>query len=83
MIFVDPDKRLGLFNHLKANGLGVQVHYVPVHLQPYYRKLFGYKDKMFPKTEAMYQSEISIPLFPAMSDSDVDRVVGLIKDYLT
>jgi len=82
MIFVDSDKRLGLFNHLKDNGIGVQVHYVPVHLQPYYRKLFGCSEGMFPKTEAMYKSEITIPLFPAMKNSDVDRVVELIKGYL-
>jgi dTDP-4-amino-4,6-dideoxygalactose transaminase len=82
MIFVDPDKRLGLFNHLKENDIGAQVHYVPIHLQPYYRKNFGYKEGMFPKSEAMYRSEISIPLFPALNDSDVDRVVKLIKDYL-
>ena len=82
MIFVDPDKRLGLFNHLRANGIGAQVHYLPVHLHPYYRREFGYKEGMFPKAEEMYRSEITIPLFPAMTDSDVDRVVGLIKDFL-
>ena len=82
IIFVEPDRRLGLFNHLKENGIGAQVHYVPVHLQPYYRKKFGYKEGMFPKAEQMYRSEISIPIFPAMSNSDVDRVAGLIKDYL-
>ena len=82
MIFVDPKKRLGLFNHLKNNDIGAQVHYLPIHLHPYYRKTFGYKEGMFPKSETMYRSEISIPIFPAMSDSDVDRVVGVIKNYL-
>jgi UDP-4-amino-4,6-dideoxy-N-acetyl-beta-L-altrosamine transaminase len=82
MIFVDADKRLGLFDHLKANGIGAQVHYVPVHLQPYYRRMFGYGEGMFPKSEEMYRSEITIPLFPAMSDSDIDRVAGLIRSYL-
>ena len=82
MIFVDPGRRLGLFNHLKENGIGAQVHYVPVHLHPFYRRQFGYKEGMFPKTEEMYGSEITIPLFPAMNDSDVDKVTGLIKNYL-
>jgi dTDP-4-amino-4,6-dideoxygalactose transaminase len=82
MIFVDPDKRLGLFNHLKKNEIGAQVHYVPIHLQPYYRKLFGYKEGMFPKAEGMYRSEISIPIFPAMSNSDVERVAEVIRNYL-
>jgi UDP-4-amino-4,6-dideoxy-N-acetyl-beta-L-altrosamine transaminase len=82
MIFVDPDKRLGLFNHLKKNDIGAQVHYVPIHLQPYYRRMFGYKEGMFPKAESMYRREISIPIYPAMSDSDVDRVVEVIRSYL-
>jgi dTDP-4-amino-4,6-dideoxygalactose transaminase len=83
MIFVHPDKRLGLFNHLKENGIGAQVHYLPVHLHPYYRREFGYKEGMFPKAEKMYRSEITIPLFPAMTDSDVDMIAELIKDYLS
>ena len=82
IIFVDRDKRLGLFNHLKENSILAQVHYVPVHLHPYYRRQFGYKEGMFPKAEEMYQSGISIPIFPAMSNSDVDRVVEVIKGYL-
>jgi UDP-4-amino-4,6-dideoxy-N-acetyl-beta-L-altrosamine transaminase len=66
------------YRHLRENGLGVQVHYVPIHLQPYYREHFGYKAGDLPKAEAYYRCAVSIPIFPAMSDEDVERVVRTV-----
>jgi len=60
---------------LKRRGIQCQVHYIPVHTQPYYQKHFGTKWGDFPKAENYYRQCLSIPLFPAMSDHDVERVV--------
>ncbi|MBF0166080.1 MAG: UDP-4-amino-4,6-dideoxy-N-acetyl-beta-L-altrosamine transaminase [Alphaproteobacteria bacterium] len=67
--------RRRVFDELRAMGIGVHVHYIPLHLQPYYRKRFGYKRGDFPVAEAYYDSALTIPLFPAMSDIDVERVI--------
>jgi UDP-4-amino-4,6-dideoxy-N-acetyl-beta-L-altrosamine transaminase len=63
---------------LKEKGIGTQVHYIPVHLQPYYREHFGFKEGDFPKAEHYYQQCLSIPLFPKMTDKDVQRVIDAI-----
>jgi dTDP-4-amino-4,6-dideoxygalactose transaminase len=58
---------------LKADGIGTQVHYLPVNRQPYYRRRYG--DTRLPGADAYYERVLSIPLYPTMADSDVDRVV--------
>ncbi len=58
---------------LRARGIGSQVHYIPVHLQPYYRRRYGAPN--LPGAEAYYARCLSVPLFPGMEDGDVDRVV--------
>lgn len=63
---------------LKEKGIGTQVHYIPVHLQPYYRELFGFKEGDFPKAEHYYQLCLSIPLFPKMTGDDIERVIKAI-----
>jgi dTDP-4-amino-4,6-dideoxygalactose transaminase len=63
-----------IFAELRAKGLGVQVHYIPVYLQPYYQQL-GYKNGSCPIAEDFYEREISIPLYQSMSAEDVDYVV--------
>ena len=58
---------------LKARGVGTQVHYIPVHRQPYYRKLYG--ELELPGAEAWYARCLSLPLYPGMEDGDVATVV--------
>lgn len=70
-----------LFEHLRESSIGVQVHYSPVHLQPYYRKL-GFVSGSYPCSEAYAQSVISLPLFPGLLDADQDRVVSVVEKYL-
>jgi len=65
---------------LKARGVGSQVHYIPVHRQPYYRGLYG--DLSLPGAEAWYARCLSLPLFPGMADADVAKVVGALKEAL-
>lgn len=65
---------------LKARGVGTQVHYIPVHTQPYYRQRYGELD--LPGANAWYDRCLSLPLFPGMEDADVDHVVAALSDVL-
>ena len=60
--------RLNVFRTLREKSIGVNVHYIPVHLQPYYIDMFGYKRGDYPKSEAYYDHAITLPLYPAMTD---------------
>jgi perosamine synthetase len=68
-----------LFQALRAENIGVNVHYIPVHRHPYYRDRFGYKGGEFPVAEAAYERLISLPMFHGMSDNDVEDVVGAVR----
>jgi UDP-4-amino-4,6-dideoxy-N-acetyl-beta-L-altrosamine transaminase len=74
----DPQRRRPLFEHLRAQGLGVQVHYLPVHWHPYYAGL-GYRRGQCPVVESFYASAISLPMFPGMDDDDVSHVVDSVR----
>lgn len=67
-------RKAEIFSRLRERGVGVQVHYIPVHLQPYYQQL-GYSSGLCPNAEDFYEREISIPLYPGMSDEDINYVV--------
>jgi UDP-4-amino-4,6-dideoxy-N-acetyl-beta-L-altrosamine transaminase len=73
--------RAAVFEGLRACGIGVQVHYIPIHTQPYYQAL-GFKRGDFPAAEDYYARTISLPLFPAMTDADQDRVVAALRELL-
>jgi len=64
-----------VFAALRAEGIGVNVHYLPVHLHPYYRQNFATAAGLCPRAEAAYEKIISLPIFPAMTDRDVDDVI--------
>lgn len=68
-----------LFEKLREKGLYLQVHYIPVHLQPYYKKI-GFKEGDYPKAEAYYRSTLSLPLYPDLKNSDVKIIIKIIKD---
>jgi len=70
-----------VFNKLRENGIGVNLHYIPIHSQPYYQNL-GFKIGQFPVSECYYQEAISIPLFHAMTESQQDRVVCELNNIL-
>jgi len=74
-------RRRQLFEHLRANDIGVQVNYLPVYWHPVYADL-GYQRGMCPVAEDYYAQEISLPLFPALTDGDVDRVIDLIREFV-
>jgi len=74
--------RARLFARLRGRGIGVNVHYIPVHLHPLYRQRFGTKPGLCPVAETAYEQILSLPLFPTLSDTQVDTVVGVIVDFL-
>lgn len=71
-----------VFDMLRQRGIGVNLHYMPVHLQPYYRNL-GFGPGMFPEAEAYGDSAITLPLYVGLSDADQDEVVRALSDVLT
>lgn len=75
-------RRRALYEHLRANGIGVQVNYVPVYWHPVFEDL-GYKRGMCPNAELFYSEELSLPLFPDLSDEDVDRVIDLVRKFFS
>ena len=70
----DPQAHLELFRCFRKENIGVQLHYTPIHLQPYYRGL-GFSEGQFPHSEAYAFSALSLPLFPGISSFDIDRVM--------
>jgi dTDP-4-amino-4,6-dideoxygalactose transaminase len=74
-------RRRALFDHLRENGIGVQVNYIPVYWHPLYADA-GYRRGMCPVAEEYYEQEISLPLFPDLADADVDRVVDLVRGFV-
>jgi dTDP-4-amino-4,6-dideoxygalactose transaminase len=69
---IRPSRR-EVFDRLRAQNIGVHVHYIPVHLQPDYQKL-GFSAGMFPESERFYEEALTLPLFAEMGDEDVLRV---------
>jgi UDP-4-amino-4,6-dideoxy-N-acetyl-beta-L-altrosamine transaminase len=72
--------RATLMRALAAEGIGTQVHYIPVHRQPYYAARYGVQH--LPGADAYYAATLSLPLFPGMKDTDVERVVGAVRKHL-
>ncbi len=71
--------RKEIFDALRAENIGVNVHYVPVHLHPFYQMEFGYKKGDYPKAERYYERAITLPVFPKMSKEDVEDVIKAVK----
>jgi perosamine synthetase len=72
--------RQAIFHALRARGIGVNVHYIPVYLHPFYRHRMGTAPGLCPNAEAAYESILSLPMFPAMSDDDVQRVADALLE---
>jgi perosamine synthetase len=76
------EARLSVFQALRRASIGVQVHYIPIYRLPYYRDELGYPQDTCPVAEDYYWGAISLPMFPAMTDSDVERVVDELRAAL-
>ena len=75
-------RRRALFKHLRGREIGVQVNYIPVYWNPVYADL-GYRRGQCPVAEAYYEQEISLPLWAGLTDDDVDRVIGAVREFVT
>jgi len=71
--------RAEIFRALRAENIGINVHYIPVHLHPYYRERFGYRGGEYPVAEETYERLISLPMFHGMTDQDVSDVVEAVR----
>jgi dTDP-4-amino-4,6-dideoxygalactose transaminase len=67
---------------LKLRGISASVHFIPIHLHPYYRDRYGYRPEDFPVSYAEYQRLVSLPIYPRMTDQDVDDVIGAVLDIV-
>jgi dTDP-4-amino-4,6-dideoxygalactose transaminase len=66
-----------VFEALREHGIGVNLHYIPVHTQPYYQRM-GFKMGDFPEAESYYTEAISLPMFQTMTEAQQDEVVAIL-----
>jgi dTDP-4-amino-4,6-dideoxygalactose transaminase len=71
-----------VFDYLRSKDIGVNLHYIPVHLQPYYRSM-GFKEGDFPESERYYSEAISLPMYPGLSEEDQNKVVDVLEDIVS
>jgi UDP-4-amino-4,6-dideoxy-N-acetyl-beta-L-altrosamine transaminase len=81
LYIIQCEKRSELYQYLKDNGINTQVHYIPVHLQPYYKEKYGYRTGDFPVAEKYYDRALSLPLYPTLTDSEQGKVISLVKKF--
>jgi UDP-4-amino-4,6-dideoxy-N-acetyl-beta-L-altrosamine transaminase len=80
LYIIETPRRLELYNFLRANGIYAQVHYIPLHLMPYYRS-FGWKPGNMPNAESYYKGCLSLPMFPTLTDDEQNFVISKIKEF--
>ena len=76
-------KRSAVVQSLEKRGIGTQMHYIPVHLHPFYREHFGTGPGMCPVAEAVYESLLSLPMYASLTDADTDRVIEAVREAAT
>ena len=80
LYIIEVENRKGLYEHLRANNIFAQIHYVPVHLMPYYKQ-FGWKENDLPIAEDYYARCISLPMFPTLSNNEQGFVIETINKF--
>lgn len=70
-----------LYDTLKRQGIGTSVHFIPVHKQPYYRDAYRYDDAAFPAANRVFESALSLPIYPDMTPEQVERVIGKVLEH--
>ncbi|XOV92290.1 MAG: UDP-4-amino-4,6-dideoxy-N-acetyl-beta-L-altrosamine transaminase [Bacteroidota bacterium] len=80
LYIIETDNRLGLYNHLREEGIYAQIHYIPCHLMPYYRNL-GWNEGDLPHSEKYYKNCISLPMYPTLSANDQEYVINSVKSF--
>jgi dTDP-4-amino-4,6-dideoxygalactose transaminase len=72
--------RSEVMTELRSKGVGTQVLYIPIHLQPWYRKTYGYGMGKCPQSEAYYEAALSLPLYPGLTNENLDTVIRAVKE---
>jgi UDP-4-amino-4,6-dideoxy-N-acetyl-beta-L-altrosamine transaminase len=81
MVELTQHDRQHVYQQLHEKGVGVNVHYIPIHLQPYYQQL-GFKQGDFPVSEHFYQNALTLPLFPSLTDTEQAKVIAVLHEVL-
>jgi dTDP-4-amino-4,6-dideoxygalactose transaminase len=74
--------RAEFIEQLRGANIGASVHFIPLHRHPFYRDTFGYRPEQFPIAERIYSGLVSLPLYPRMTDADVDYVAGKVREIV-
>ncbi|MFM7022521.1 MAG: UDP-4-amino-4,6-dideoxy-N-acetyl-beta-L-altrosamine transaminase [Flavobacteriales bacterium] len=82
LYIIETDRRKELYDFLVTKGIFAQIHYIPVHLQPYYKTL-GFKKGDFPVAERYYERCISLPMYASLSDAELEHVIQSVKDFFS
>ena len=72
-----------LFKKMKEFDINLQVHYIPVHLQPFYQRNYGFKSGDFPVSENFYHQELSLPIYPDLSNDQISMVVNRLLENIS
>ncbi|RYD82266.1 MAG: UDP-4-amino-4,6-dideoxy-N-acetyl-beta-L-altrosamine transaminase [Sphingobacteriales bacterium] len=80
LYIIQIENRLALYNHLREKNIFAQVHYIPVHLMPYYKQ-FGWKKGDFPIAESYYEKCLSLPMYPSMTNEEQDYVIDCVLKF--
>ena len=75
--------RDGFIEALKKENVGASVHFMPLHLHPYYRNTFGYRPEDFPQASASFDRIVSLPIYPNMGEEDVQAVIRAVRTVVT
>jgi dTDP-4-amino-4,6-dideoxygalactose transaminase len=74
--------RNAFFDELRRRGICCSVHFIPLHLMPYYRQTYGHHQGDFPEAERQFERVISLPLYPALTDTEVERIIAAVKQVI-
>lgn len=80
LFVIEVDRRKELYDYLKSNNILAQIHYIPIHLAPYYKQ-FGWKNGDFPCAERYYNRCISLPMYPGLTDEEQKYVIDRIRSF--
>ena len=80
LYILEVKDRLGLYNYLRTKNIYTQIHYIPLHLMPFYRNL-GWSENDFPFAENYYKNCISLPMYPSLSNRDLKYIIKTINKF--
>ena len=65
---------------MSSNNIHLQIHYIPIHIQPYYISNYGFKEGDYPISESFYNNEVSIPIYPSLNEQDLEYIINKINE---